>query len=157
MQPTITHPGRAQSPTTFADNMRLPVHRWFRYSAGFSAELVLSILAEVDEATVLDPFAGSATTLLAAQSGGAESIGIDPHPFVSRVAEAKLERGGRKAYHSMIVAYFLDLAQVWRRLRRVVAGGGEVCLGRGLGAVRRARPGACAVAPLRAAKLHTHG
>jgi len=90
MQPTITHPGRAQSPTTFADNMRLPVHRWFRYSAGFSAELVLSILAEVDEATVLDPFAGSATTLLAAQSGGAESIGIDPHPFVSRVAEAKL-------------------------------------------------------------------
>jgi hypothetical protein len=24
----------------FLDNMRLPVHRWFRYSAGFSAEWV---------------------------------------------------------------------------------------------------------------------
>ncbi|NET73595.1 MAG: DNA modification methylase, partial [Sphaerospermopsis sp. SIO1G2] len=22
---------------TFADNMKLPIHRWFRYSAGFSA------------------------------------------------------------------------------------------------------------------------
>jgi hypothetical protein len=24
--------------SNFLDNMRLPVHRWFRYSAGFSAE-----------------------------------------------------------------------------------------------------------------------
>ncbi len=70
--------------------MRLPVHRWFRYSAGFSAEFVRSQLEDVDEATVLDPFAGSATTLLATQFGGWESIGVDPHPFVSRVAEAKL-------------------------------------------------------------------
>lgn len=23
---------------TFTDNMKLPIHRWFRYSAGFSAE-----------------------------------------------------------------------------------------------------------------------
>ena len=26
--------------TTFVDNMKLPIHRWFRYSAGFSAEWV---------------------------------------------------------------------------------------------------------------------
>ncbi len=26
---------------TFTDNMKLPVHRWFRYSAGFSAEWVI--------------------------------------------------------------------------------------------------------------------
>ena len=24
--------------SNFLDNMRLPIHRWFRYSAGFSAE-----------------------------------------------------------------------------------------------------------------------
>ena len=26
--------------SNFLDNMRLPIHRWFRYSAGFSAEWV---------------------------------------------------------------------------------------------------------------------
>ena len=32
--------------SNFLDNMRLPVHRWFRYSAGFSAEWVKWLLAE---------------------------------------------------------------------------------------------------------------
>lgn len=27
----------AEKTGTFTDNMKLPVHRWFRYSAGFSA------------------------------------------------------------------------------------------------------------------------
>jgi hypothetical protein len=39
---------------------------------------------------VFDPFAGSATTLLAAESSGVESWGIEAHPFVYRVARAKL-------------------------------------------------------------------
>jgi hypothetical protein len=30
-------PVRDATSSTFVDNMRLPVHRWFRYSAGFSA------------------------------------------------------------------------------------------------------------------------
>ena len=74
--------------TNFVDNMRLPVHRWFRYSAGFSAEWVQSVVSPGDR--VLDPFAGSGTTLLAAQSVGAESFGIDSQDFVCRVAQAKL-------------------------------------------------------------------
>lgn len=68
--------------------MKLPVHRWYRYSAGFSAQWVESLLEP--GARVLDPFAGSATTLLAAQAAGAESTGIERHPFVGRVARAKL-------------------------------------------------------------------
>jgi hypothetical protein len=31
-------PQRRSNTTAFVDNMVLPVHRWFRYSAGFSAE-----------------------------------------------------------------------------------------------------------------------
>ncbi|SRR5258708_5483850 len=34
--------------SNFLDNMRLPVHRWFRYSAGFSAEWVKWLLSERD-------------------------------------------------------------------------------------------------------------
>lgn len=81
---------RATHTTTFTNNMALPVHRWFRYSAGFSAEWARDLIEGSGAQRVLDPFAGSATTVLAAESAGAEGIGVDIHPFVSRVARAKL-------------------------------------------------------------------
>lgn len=77
--------------TTFADNMKIPVHRWFRYSAGYSADWVGQVLNDHSSGRVLDPFAGSGTTLLAAQSSGLTSIGLESHPFVVRVASAKLD------------------------------------------------------------------
>ncbi len=78
--------------STFLDNMRLPVHRWFRYSAGFSAEWVKWLLAERNgsELRVLDPFVGSGTTCLASDEMGIPSRGLEAHPFVHRVARAKL-------------------------------------------------------------------
>lgn len=76
--------------TSFTGNLALPVHRWFRYSAGFSAEWCRQEIRKQGARRVLDPFAGSGTTLLAAQAEGAESVGIDIHPFVSRVARAKI-------------------------------------------------------------------
>lgn len=76
---------------TFVNNMKLPIHRWFRYSAGFSASWVESILAGQDKnIVVLDPFAGSGTTLLASDKFNIKSYGIEPHPFVYRIAKAKL-------------------------------------------------------------------
>ncbi len=73
--------------------MKLPVHRWFRYSAGFSAEWAKHLLESWNanlNARVLDPFAGSGTTLLAADAYNLCSTGVDAHPFVVRVAKAKL-------------------------------------------------------------------
>ncbi len=78
---------------SFVNNMGLPVHRWFRYSAGFSAawaEDLISREARNRDVRVFDPFAGSGTTLIAAEQCGVESLGIDPHPFVARVTRAKL-------------------------------------------------------------------
>jgi hypothetical protein len=75
--------------------MALPVHRWFRYSAGYSAAWVEQVVRERTlehdrPLCVLDPFAGSATTLLACQANGASSIGLEMHPLVARIARAKL-------------------------------------------------------------------
>src|SRR5436190_14335865 len=78
--------------SNFLNNMRLPIHRWFRYSAGFSAEWVKWLLAERDgrDLRVLDPFVGSGTTCLACDEMSVPSHGIEAHPFVLRVAQAKL-------------------------------------------------------------------
>lgn len=86
------------STSTFIDNMSLPLHRWYRYSAGFSAEWVESMINEYlagghyskDAVTVMDPFAGSGTTLLVCDKMGISSIGYEGHPFVYKVAKAKL-------------------------------------------------------------------
>lgn len=78
---------------SFADNRGLPVHRWFRYSAGFSgswAENSIREEAETRNVRVLDPFAGCGTTLVASEQCGVEAWGIDSHPFVARIAQAKL-------------------------------------------------------------------
>lgn len=74
---------------TFTDNMKLPVHRWYRYSAGFSAEWAEQLIRELSPSAVLDPFAGSGTTLLAAEAAGVLAYGYESHPFVARIATAK--------------------------------------------------------------------
>jgi hypothetical protein len=79
--------------STFISNMKQPVHRWFRYSAGFSADWVKEVITQHRAqscALLFDPFAGSGTTVLAAQECGVNAVGIESHPFVLRIAKAKL-------------------------------------------------------------------
>ena len=93
--PLFSRPDSARrNTTTFVGNMQLPVHRWYRYSAGFSAswaEEAVRTCRGVPSQLVLDPFAGSGTTLLAAQAAGADSLGVESQPLTARVAEAKLQ------------------------------------------------------------------
>lgn len=75
--------------------MKLPVHRWFRFSAGFSADWAASVIREEQtrvKVRVFDPFAGSGTTLIAAEDCGTAAYGTEAHPFIARVAAAKLAR-----------------------------------------------------------------
>jgi len=78
----------------FVDNMVLPVHRWFRYSAGFSSDWVRWLVRErrgdSPSFAVLDPFCGVGTTLLACDAENIQSWGFETHPFVYRIANAKL-------------------------------------------------------------------
>lgn len=82
--------------STFINNMSLPVHRWFRYTAGFSAQWVMDEVKKyinekrIENIKVLDPFAGSGTTLLSCDELGVTSYGFESHPFISKVAQAKL-------------------------------------------------------------------
>lgn len=75
---------------TFSDNMKLPIHRWFRYSAGFSATWVKETILNHNARTVLDPFVGSGTVCIAADEAEVISYGIESHPFVFRMSKGKL-------------------------------------------------------------------
>ncbi len=83
-------PAETRNSTTFVDNMKLPVHRWFRYSAGFNAEWAEQVIRDRGATHVLDPFGGSGTTTLAAEAAGVNGVSTDAHPFVVRIAQAKL-------------------------------------------------------------------
>lgn len=91
--PESTNPAIHERSSSFVDNMSLPVHRWFRYSAGFSAQWVeqeINLALQQGEVKLLDPFAGSGTTLIVGKRCGVASLGVEAHPFVARIARAKL-------------------------------------------------------------------
>lgn len=94
VQPLPSTPVNKALSGTFVNNMKLPVHRWFRYSAGFSAGwvryLVQSRKGSRQNLFVLDPFAGVGTTLLACDADHVKSLGLETHPFIFRVLKAKL-------------------------------------------------------------------
>ena len=75
---------------TFGDNMKLPVHRWFRYSAGFSADWAKEVISQYKAKNLLDPFMGSGTVCLVGDELGLKSWGVEAHPFVYRLAKGKL-------------------------------------------------------------------
>lgn len=86
-------PKKGDTTSTFSDNLSLPVNRWFRYSAGFSATWVSQLITEEKlrgRQRVLDPFAGSGTVLLEGEACDVQAVGVEAHPFIVRVARAKL-------------------------------------------------------------------
>lgn len=77
---------------SFQANKVALLHNWFKYREGFSAELVGLLLADfgVQPAnTILDPFAGSCTTLLESKLLGLNSIGVELLPHCHLAWEAK--------------------------------------------------------------------
>ncbi|BEV17373.1 DNA modification methyltransferase [Herbaspirillum sp. DW155] len=94
---------------TFTPNMKLPIHRWFRYSAGFSSDWVRSVIQQYNPVAVLDPFVGSGTVCVEADIAGVPSFGVESHPFVFRLAHGKL------AWSTSIEEFRSAIAEVEKR------------------------------------------
>jgi DNA modification methylase/transposase-like protein len=83
--------GTYRGPITFSPNDTLPVHRWWPYVQGYSAEFVSGLIRERDlptGSTVLDPFCGSGTTLVEARRHGMRPVGSEillPAALAARV------------------------------------------------------------------------
>ena len=86
--------------TTFIGNLSLPIHRWFRYTAGFSAEWAGELITAENAAgrnTVLDPFAGSWTTGVAALLEGRRFLGCEITEEYSSLAPERLAAANASA------------------------------------------------------------
>ena len=59
------------------DNANSTIHNWYKFTAGFSyklVDLIIDVLGE-NPSSILEPFAGCGTTLVAAQKRGIHSVG----------------------------------------------------------------------------------
>ena len=80
--------------STFQDNMKLPIHKWYRYTAGFSASWVGKLIEEEKingRTNIIDPFVGSGTVLVESAFHSVNAYGIESHPYVNKIAKAKLQ------------------------------------------------------------------
>lgn len=77
---------------TFVQNKKEPIHRWFYYKEGYSPELVADLIKKFNlNSPILDPFAGTGTTLLACKQNNIDAIGFDITPLAVFVTKVKLE------------------------------------------------------------------
>ena len=56
-----------------------------------------------------------------------EPIRAELESVCRELGEVRLLRGGKKTYHLMVACYFLDLAKVWKSLRRVCDSPARAC------------------------------
>ena len=80
--------------STFQGKLKEPVHRWYRMTYSYSPVLVRGLFkqlkVEPGVSRVLDPFAGTGTTLIEARRAGVQSLGIEINPFFGLVARSCL-------------------------------------------------------------------
>ncbi len=66
-------------------------HRWHKYREGFSADLIRYLFDKLDlrKGKILDPFAGSGTTLFVAAERGLDAVGIELLPSSTEILEVR--------------------------------------------------------------------
>ncbi|MCS6879859.1 MAG: site-specific DNA-methyltransferase [Oscillochloridaceae bacterium] len=76
---------------SFQANKSRPVYRWYKYKEAFSASLVEHFFNryKITAGKILDPFAGSGTTLLAASAIGIDADGIELLPVGREIVAVK--------------------------------------------------------------------
>lgn len=78
--------------TTATLNRNAPVFGWYIMPEAYSAPLIYSAIAEFDVpmgGTVLDPFCGTGTTLVASRLAGRNALGIEVNPFLCMASRVK--------------------------------------------------------------------
>jgi methylase of polypeptide subunit release factors len=78
---------------TFVSNKTAPIHRWYKFTQGYSGELVRRLIDDLQVkkgAIICDPFVGSGTTLLTCRILGFDSFGAEISPLMAWVSRLKV-------------------------------------------------------------------
>ncbi|MFC2111202.1 Eco57I restriction-modification methylase domain-containing protein [Bacteroidota bacterium] len=85
-----------RSHVTFSPNKKTPIHSWYKYTQGFSSELVNYLLSKEfsanENSIILDPFNGCGTTTTFCAYNGLKSIGVEISPLMCEVAKIKARK-----------------------------------------------------------------
>ena len=87
----VVAPALNRQIVSFQANKTRPAYRWYRYKEAYSAALVEHLLDRyaVSTGVLLDPFAGSGTTLFAASQLGLNADGIELLPIGQEIVGAR--------------------------------------------------------------------
>ena len=87
----IVHPSLSRLLVSFQANKIRPVYRWYKFKEAFSAALVEYLFHKYKIASgrILDPFAGSGTTLFVASAMGIDADGIELLPIGLEIMSVK--------------------------------------------------------------------
>ncbi|QLE54915.1 DNA methyltransferase [Nostoc sp. TCL26-01] len=81
---------KQKSEYTFKANRNLGRHAWLRLTPAYGVKLVEKLITSVaEEAVILDPFSGTATTGLVAAEKGYRAIAFDINPFLIWLGNVK--------------------------------------------------------------------
>jgi tRNA/tmRNA/rRNA uracil-C5-methylase (TrmA/RlmC/RlmD family) len=76
---------------SFQANKKVPGYRWYKFKEGYSSALVDYALEKlgIRSGKVLDPFAGSGTSLFASAERGFDSVGIELLPIGVEIIDVR--------------------------------------------------------------------
>lgn len=86
-------PSLSRRIVSFQANKNEPGYRWYKFKEAFSSQLVNSLLERfnIQKGNILDPFAGSGTTLFAASDHGINADGIELLPLAQEIISTRVD------------------------------------------------------------------
>ena len=76
---------------SFQANKKAAGYRWYKFKEGYSSALVEYVLDKLDikSGKILDPFAGSGTSLFASAERGLDTVGVELLPICAEIMEVR--------------------------------------------------------------------
>jgi DNA modification methylase len=77
---------------TFSNSKNIPFQRWYPYIEGYSPDFVKSLINEykIENCTIYEPFAGTGTTIFAADQCGLKTVYSEVNPLLQFLTQVKI-------------------------------------------------------------------